>query len=92
MHPHLHTKDNIGKLPTAAGQPCEDVMNALEECHARGFLYKSLGNCNTAKQHVSDCLKVARMKRLDANRAAGKAKRDEKARKIAEINKELGLD
>ncbi|KAG7108833.1 COX assembly mitochondrial protein 1 like [Verticillium longisporum] len=83
MHPHLHTKDNI---------ECEDVMNALDECHARGFLYKSLGNCNTAKQHVSDCLKVARMKRLDANRAAGKAKRDEKARKIAEINKELGLD
>ncbi|CRK41697.1 hypothetical protein BN1708_008528, partial [Verticillium longisporum] len=81
--------------PTAdrSGPPeCEDVMNALDECHARGFLYKSLGNCNTAKQHVSDCLKVARMKRLDANRAAGKAKRDEKARKIAEINKELGLD
>lgn len=34
MHPHLHTKDN---------KACEEVMDILEACHARGFLWKSMG-------------------------------------------------
>ncbi|KAH6689192.1 hypothetical protein F5X68DRAFT_230838 [Plectosphaerella plurivora] len=83
MHPHLHTKDNF---------ECEDVMNALEECHARGFLYKSLGNCNGAKEKVSACLKVARMKRLDENRAVARAKKEEQQQKRRDLDKALGLD
>lgn len=67
-------------------------MNALEECHARGFLYKSLGNCNDAKQKVTDCLKIARTKRLDENRARARAKREEQDQKRRDLNKELGLD
>ena len=67
-------------------------MNALEECHARGFLYKSLGNCNDTKQKVTDCLKVARGKRLDENRARARAKREEQDQKKRDLHKELGLD
>jgi COX assembly protein 2 len=67
-------------------------MNALEECHARGFLYKSLGNCNDAKQKVSDCLKVARGKRLDENRARARARKEEQEQKRKDLDKSLGLE
>lgn len=67
-------------------------MNALEECHAKGFLYKSLGNCNTAKQNVVDCLKVARQKRLDENRTNAQAKKEEHRLKVKELQRSLGLD
>lgn len=67
-------------------------MNALDECHAKGFLHKSLGNCNDAKKKVSDCLNAARMKRIEANRQAARAKKEEYQRKIRELNKSLGLD
>ncbi|ROT39781.1 UPF0287-domain-containing protein [Sodiomyces alkalinus F11] len=83
MHPHLHTEENI---------ECAEVMNALEECHARGFLYKSLGNCNDAKRKVSDCLYAARMKRLDNNRAAARTKKEEYQRRVDELHKSLSLD
>lgn len=67
-------------------------MNALEECHARGFLYKSLGNCNDAKQKVSDCLKVARRNRLNENKARAEARKEEQAQRKRELHKSLGLD
>ncbi|KAI0018320.1 UPF0287-domain-containing protein [Xylariomycetidae sp. FL0641] len=66
MHPHLHTKDNMA---------CEEVMTALEECHAQGFLWKSMGMCNEAKDRVTLCLRAERLKRTAANREAAKMKR-----------------
>ncbi|KAK1687625.1 hypothetical protein BDP55DRAFT_658959 [Colletotrichum godetiae] len=83
MHPHLHTKDNF---------ECEDIMVALEECHAKGFMFKSLGGCNDAKDKVSECLRGARARRTEANRAAARAKREERENRIKELNKSLGLD
>ncbi|KXH67114.1 hypothetical protein CSAL01_01391 [Colletotrichum salicis] len=83
MHPHLHTKDNF---------ECEDIMVALEECHAKGFMFKSLGGCNDAKEKVSECLRGARARRTEANRAAARAKREERENRIKELNKSLGLD
>ncbi|EGS18782.1 uncharacterized protein CTHT_0053920 [Thermochaetoides thermophila DSM 1495] len=68
MHPLLHTKDNIG---------CEDLMNALEECHARGFLWKAIGMCSDTKKQLIDCLKVERAKSQTANRTSVE---DKKAR------------
>ena len=50
-------------------------MNALEECHARGFLYKALGNCSQAKREVSKCLRAERIERSKANREKGRAMR-----------------
>jgi len=43
-------------------------MNALEECHAKGFLWKSMGMCNDAKQALSLCLRAERAKRVSTNR------------------------
>ncbi|KAK5001439.1 hypothetical protein LTR28_012645 [Elasticomyces elasticus] len=67
MHPHLHTKDNTVQ--------CSEIMSALEECHARGFLWKSLGMCNEAKTAVNKCLRGARLERTAANREKAKEKR-----------------
>ncbi|KAI0878931.1 cytochrome c oxidase biogenesis protein Cmc1-like protein [Hypoxylon argillaceum] len=72
MHPHLHTKDNTA---------CEEIMTALEDCHAQGFLWKSMGMCNDAKHQVTLCLRAERLKRTAANREAAKIKR-EKIKKV----------
>ncbi|KAF2674572.1 UPF0287-domain-containing protein [Microthyrium microscopicum] len=58
MHPLLHTKDNVG---------CEEVMYALEACHARGFLYSALNGCADAKRDLNKCLRAARLARTREN-------------------------
>ena len=50
-------------------------MTALEECHARGFMWKSLGMCSEAKERVTLCLRAERLKRTAANREAARQKR-----------------
>lgn len=50
-------------------------MNALDECHARGFLWKVLGQCNDIKRDVNKCLGVERAKRAKRNRDAALEKR-----------------
>ena len=50
-------------------------MTALDECHARGFLWKSLGMCSEAKDRVTLCLRAERLKRTAANREAARANR-----------------
>jgi len=66
---------------------CIDVINALEECHARGFLWKSIGMCNDAKTNLNACLWVQRQKRAANNREIARARRD----KIKQKEQELGL-
>jgi len=77
MHPHLHTKDN---------KACEEVMDILDECHARGFLWKSMGMCNDAKTAVNKCLRAQRLERTRLNREAAKIKREQIKEKWAEID------
>ncbi|KAL2357700.1 cytochrome c oxidase biogenesis protein Cmc1-like protein [Cryomyces antarcticus] len=77
MHPHLHTKDNTG---------CEEVMAALDECHARGFLWKAVGMCNEAKHNVNMCLRAERLQRTAQNRAIAKAERAKIQEKWKEID------
>lgn len=50
-------------------------MNALDECHARGFLYKALGNCNDIKRDVNKCLAEQRYMRAKENRDHAKERR-----------------
>lgn len=50
-------------------------MNALDECHARGFLYKALGNCNDVKHEVNKCLSNERWARAKRNRDQAREKR-----------------
>ncbi|KAF2459957.1 cytochrome c oxidase biogenesis protein Cmc1-like protein [Lineolata rhizophorae] len=72
MHPHLHTK---------ATKNCEDVIMALEECHARGFLYRAFGGCSHAKHEVNMCLRAERIERTRQNREQAKVRR-EKIKKV----------
>ncbi|KAI0154762.1 hypothetical protein GGR57DRAFT_501960 [Xylariaceae sp. FL1272] len=65
---------------------CEEIMTALEECHARGFLWKSMGMCNDAKHKVNMCLRGERLKRTAANREVAKAKREKLMKAWAEID------
>lgn len=50
-------------------------MNALDECHARGFLYKVMGNCNETKRQVNKCLAAERYARAKRNREDAKENR-----------------
>ncbi|KAF2186848.1 UPF0287-domain-containing protein [Zopfia rhizophila CBS 207.26] len=77
MHPHLHTEQN---------KKCEDVINALEECHARGFIWKIFGNCSDAKHKVNMCLRAQRLERTRANRENAKEKRMHIQKVWAEID------
>lgn len=56
-------------------------MSALEECHAKGFLWKSMGMCSGLKTEVNKCLRAARLERTAKNREEAKMKR-EKMKKI----------
>ncbi|EGR50494.1 uncharacterized protein TRIREDRAFT_58640 [Trichoderma reesei QM6a] len=78
MHPHLHTQNAMA---------CQEVIAALEECHAQGFMHKAAGGCNDAKILVDKCLRQQRSKVQEGNRAAAKAKRD----RIKEEQRALGL-
>ncbi|KAJ5167747.1 uncharacterized protein N7482_003341 [Penicillium canariense] len=66
MHSHLHTPYNVN---------CEEIMTALDECHARGFIYKALGNCNDIKREVNKCLSVERYDRAKQNRDNARSNR-----------------
>lgn len=77
MHPHLHTKDNIN---------CTEVMNALDECHAKGFIWKAMGMCTDAKYAVNKCLRAERLKRTAKNREEAKQKREKIEAKWADID------
>jgi COX assembly mitochondrial protein 2 len=61
-------------------------MTALEECHAKGFLWKSMGMCNTAKHNVNMCLRAERMKKTAENRQVARTKRDKIKAAWAEID------
>lgn len=78
MHSHLHTPYNASTLTHYPGKndkntnwettDCEEIMTALDECHARGFLHKALGNCNDIKRDVNKCLAEERYQRAKKNR------------------------
>jgi len=65
---------------------CEDVMNALEECHARGFMFRVIGGCTDAKTAVNKCLRVERLKRTEKNRVEAKIKNEKIKAAFAEID------
>jgi COX assembly protein 2 len=61
---------------------CAEVVAALDECHARGFLWKVTGNCTDAKYKV---LRGLRLERTRQNREEAKEKRE----RIEKVWKEL---
>jgi len=61
-------------------------MTALDECHARGFLWKSMGMCSALKVEVNKCLRGERLERTARNREQAKAKREKIQNVWAEID------
>lgn len=61
-------------------------MDALEECHARGFLWKSIGMCNDLKREVNKCLRAERLERTAHNREQAKERRQKMQAVWAEID------
>jgi len=47
----------------------------LEECHAKGFLWKAIGSCNQEKRDLNKCLRSARLERTAMNREKAKVAR-----------------
>jgi COX assembly mitochondrial protein 2 len=98
MHPHLHTEENqkSALIPMEASRwvsanlriDCADVIAALDECHARGFLWKMFGNCTTAKHKVNMCLRAQRLERTRLNREEAMAKREHIRKVWAELDEE----
>ncbi|EKV19086.1 Cytochrome c oxidase biogenesis protein Cmc1-like [Penicillium digitatum] len=80
MHSHLHTSYNVN---------CEEIMTALDDCHAKGFLHKVIGSCNDIKVEVNKCLSAERFDRAKRNRDEARSNR----RRVEEIwAKERELD
>lgn len=61
-------------------------MTALEECHARGFLYRVVGGCNDAKTAVNKCLRAERLERTRHNREQARMKRREMEDRWREVD------
>ncbi len=61
-------------------------MALLDECHARGFLYKAVGGCNEAKRNVNMCLRAERLERTKRNRELAKAERQKVVERWREID------
>ncbi|KAF3051592.1 hypothetical protein E8E11_011087 [Didymella keratinophila] len=78
MHPHLHTEE--------VQKSCAEVVAALEECHARGFLWKVTGNCTDAKYRVNMCLRGLRLERTRQNREQALEKRQHIKKVWAELD------
>ncbi|CED84532.1 Uncharacterized conserved protein [Phaffia rhodozyma] len=79
MHPPLHKPSNM----TA----CEDVIKALEECHAT--MKKWWGGCNQNKVDVTLCLRAERVARTQNHRQEAKTKNAERKKKMEAIMQDL---
>lgn len=64
-------------------------MSILDECHARGFLFKAIGGCNQAKRDVNKCLRAERLTRSRLNREKSREKRKAIEAEWAEIDASL---
>lgn len=60
-------------------------MTALDECHARGFMWKAIGMCSETKRQVNQCLRAERLERTAANREEAKQKREHMKKVWADI-------
>ncbi|KAI9741130.1 MAG: hypothetical protein M1834_002843 [Cirrosporium novae-zelandiae] len=71
---HIYIQKTIESPADTNISGCEEVMAALDECHARGFLWKVVGGCNDAKTAVNKCLRAQRLERQTANREKAAAR------------------
>jgi COX assembly protein 2 len=65
---------------------CEEIMTALDECQAKGFMWKTIGMCTNLKHEVNMCLRAERLDRTAKNREVAKQKREKAKARWAEID------
>ena len=61
-------------------------MARLEECHARGFLYRAIGMCNDVKTELNKCLAAERQERIRSNRIKALTDRENVRKRWADID------
>lgn len=69
--------------------PCEKLMDALEECHQQEFLKKALGSCNFEKEELSKCLHYTRMNDAKERIKESKERQKNREKKIREKEEAL---
>ncbi|CAK9782568.1 UPF0287-domain-containing protein [Cutaneotrichosporon oleaginosum] len=67
---------------------CADLIQALEECHARGTIAKFFGACNDQKLALNMCLRKERVDRTTRNREASKERNRKKEEAWARLAEE----
>jgi len=72
LSPHLHLEE------------CNILIAKLKDCHNENKFAKFMGACNDIDKAVNKCLKKEREIKRNANRAAGKEKREATLKKIEE--------
>ena len=69
--------------------PCEKLMDALEECHQQEFLKKALGSCNFEKEELSKCLHYTRLNDAKERIKESKERQKNREKKIREREEAL---
>ena len=64
-------------------------MMALEECHARGFLWKATGMCDQQKRDLNKCFMEERKARTKARLAVAKENRKKLEETWADWEKDI---
>ncbi|RXK41157.1 hypothetical protein M231_01561 [Tremella mesenterica] len=66
---------------------CAEYIQALEECHARGWI-RYLGACNSQRRELVLCLRKERLNRTARNREEAKVRTAKKKEVWAELERE----
>ncbi|WWD19066.1 hypothetical protein CI109_103524 [Kwoniella shandongensis] len=67
---------------------CSELISALEQCHAKGMMYKLAGGCNDQKTALTLCLRKERLDRTERNREDAKARTAKKKEVWAALDRE----
>ncbi|KAE8207356.1 hypothetical protein CF327_g7359 [Tilletia walkeri] len=81
MHPHLSGDSKQAR--------CGDLIQALNECHARSWLARLTGECNSIKSELTLCLRAERIERTKRNNESAKERQAKKEQAWKEIEEEL---
>ncbi|KAK6910485.1 hypothetical protein V866_000615 [Kwoniella sp. B9012] len=67
---------------------CAELIEALEECHAKGMMARLTGACNAQKSALSMCLRKERKDREARNHESAKLRTIKKKQVWEELEKE----
>jgi COX assembly protein 2 len=67
---------------------CGDIVKALEECQAQGFMSRAFGKCDTVQNELNLCLRRERLERQALHFKEANAKRQDLQKKWKELEAE----